>query len=444
MQQDDAYLINISGKQRMNSQKTAYIALISGVYKEGFKNKEEYKTTIDEMQSAFMELSPHLLEMDFNKYEELQNSLEEYVALGETIMEQSFRDNKTIFKFLELSERMIYLFDQATKSLEKHSQKKLDQTKNTVLFLLFTLLLILIIEANFIFKPAILQSAKRSRELNNLNKTLEERVALEIEENRKKELILIQKTKQAEIGELVDSIAHQWKNPLSIMMLYIGDAKLEMEGGYESMDSDRVLENLNKAEDTVEYMSSTVQDFRSFYLPSTNVATFSIYSSVKKVEKLISHLFMRHKIDIENRFLNQRGEELDESQAKEHYLIDGKSGEFEQCLMVLLNNAKDAINSFKEGLLPPYRGLVKVCVQDRDGEVVIDITDNGSGIPDSVKSSLFEPYFTTKGENGSGVGLYMCRTILNKHFEGEIILLESKPQKTVFRLSVKSKKKEST
>jgi len=118
------------------------------------------------------------------------------------------------------------------------------------------------------------------------------------------------------------------------------------------------------------------------------------------------------------------------------FVACGKSGEFEQCLMVLLNNAKDAIVSYKKELQTPFVGLVKIFIYDRDKKIDIDIIDNGSGIPDGVRASIFEPFFTTKGDDGSGVGLYMCKNILKKHFNGDVTLVSSELNQTVFKLSI--------
>jgi len=243
-QKDDAYLINKSGKQRMNCQKSEFMALLFSTSKSELSNVEELKNISKEVENTFLELSLHLKSIDFIQFDDLKNSLTHQSNLLDKLIKSNFSDKITLSIYLKNSDLLINYFDLATKSLEEHSQAKLSQTKNIVLILLLSLLIILVVEANFIFRPAIVESAKRSKELNELNKTLEKRVAYEIEENRKKEFILIQKTKQAEIGELINSIAHQWKNPLSIMGLYLEDTRYEIANGCEKMDIDRVHHRL--------------------------------------------------------------------------------------------------------------------------------------------------------------------------------------------------------
>lgn len=436
MQKDDAHLINISGKQRLNCQKSAFIALFVGTSKTKSYREGELNNLTKEIENAFLEIEPHLKKIGFGELKTLKEALTHQSKLIKELVNGDFKDNKTLSMFLHNSNNMIEYFDLATKSLEEHSQEKLNQTKNIVILLLFVLLLMLVIEATFIFKPAISESARRNKELNALNKTLEDRVTYEVEENRKKEFMLIQKTKQAEIGELMNSIAHQWRNPLTIISLYIDDSRSEIQSGCEKMDANRVVENLDKADATIGYMSKTVEDFRSFYLPSTKVSVFNIYDSVKKVEKLLSYLFMHYKIDLKKSFFDKNGEKIDETKGENLYFAYGKCGEFEQCLMVILNNAKDAINSYKKEHEEGYDGVVEICIYDKAESVDIDIKDNGPGIPDSIKTSLFEPFFTTKGDDGSGVGLYMCKSILKKHFNGDVLLLSSRPKETVFRVNI--------
>jgi signal transduction histidine kinase len=230
------------------------------------------------------------------------------------------------------------MFDRATTLKETLINEKFFQTKVILVVLCMILLATVLIEALFIFKPAILEVIKKRAKLQTLNNQLSQRVEKEVAIRREQETILIQKSKEAQVGELINNIAHQWRQPLSILKLYIQTIKFEYENNLLTKD---IVEDLtSKSTETIDHMSQTIDDFRSFFLPSKEDKVFKVGDSLRKVEKLLEHMFLFEKINIDNKY---------ESGAINKSYVFGKGNDLEHCLMILLTNAKDAIVKRREG-----------------------------------------------------------------------------------------------
>ena len=170
-------------------------------------------------------------------------------------------------------------------------------------------------------------------------------------------------------------------------------------------------------------MSETIDDFRSFFLPSSQQEHFSVIESINKVEKLLHHHLTYNDIHV--------AQKVENPTHGDQYTLHGKKGEFEQCLMILLNNAKDAILKRKKEGSPC--GNIEIAVYKERYYIVCKIKDDGGGIAKETADNLFEPYFTTKGEEGTGVGLYMCKNIIENKFNGTISF-ETNGENTSFYL----------
>ncbi|MDF1877619.1 PAS domain S-box protein [Sulfurimonas sp. SAG-AH-194-L11] len=216
-----------------------------------------------------------------------------------------------------------------------------------------------------------------------------------------KEEMMIAQSRQAAMGDMIAMIAHQWRQPISIISMEANSLQADLELGNEI---NKV--NLQKLVKSISYqtqhLSKTIDDFRNFFKPNKEVQTMSIDEIVKNIKMLLLK-------SLEN---NNIAFELD---MKENYEIISYKNELIQVLVNLILNAKDAI---KEANSTNGKIIIRVT---KDGEkLLIEVCDNGIGIPKELLNTLGEPYVSSKGKNGTGLGLYMSKVIVSKHLRGTL------------------------
>ncbi len=232
-------------------------------------------------------------------------------------------------------------------------------------------------------------------------KHFRDRVNEEVEKGREKDHLLIQQSKLAAMGEMIGSIAHQWRQPLNTVGLIIQDIKSAYQLG--ELDHVYLSDSVSKAMGIIRHMSATIDDFRYFYTPEKEPHTFSIAEAVVKAVSVIDASFKNNNIEID----------LDISNDVSAY---GFANEYSQVLLNFLNNAKDV---FIEKKIPRPRVTVKLFKQD--GRSILTVGDNGGGIPADIEDKIFEPYFSTKQNGqGTGIGLYMSKMIIEKSMNGRL------------------------
>ena len=248
---------------------------------------------------------------------------------------------------------------------------------------------------------------KRTRELEELNATLNERIGHAVEENRSQERLMIQQAKMATIGEMIESIAHQWRQPLNIMGIGISNLDLKRQlGTLEPGELDNLIELVHRQ---VSYMSQTIDDFRNFFRKDKALEYTCFRPLVNEVVSLV------------NPVLRQKGIRI------EVHVPDGLCSnvfpnELKQVILNLINNAKDALIQ-REG--PGKRIVIRA--DAKKGTLRLEVEDNGGGVPAEIMEKIFEPYFTTKfGAQGTGIGLYMSKVIVEKNLRGHIAVLNKK------------------
>lgn len=221
------------------------------------------------------------------------------------------------------------------------------------------------------------------------------------EELRKKDELMLFQSRQAAMGEMISMIAHQWRQPLGVIGMASNNLKLSLELG--SLKPEAIKERLLQIDSQVEYLSQTIDDFRNFFRPEKEQESFDIVELLKSSINMIKDSFTSHNIS------------LNFQSTKAQALQVGYPRELMQVVTILLNNAKDELLDQKEP--SPY---VSILLEQSDKSYKITITDNGKGIPDSIKERIYEPYFSTKNTQGTGLGLYMAKTIVEKHMEGTL------------------------
>jgi PAS domain S-box-containing protein len=228
-----------------------------------------------------------------------------------------------------------------------------------------------------------------------------DRVHEEVEKGRDKDHLLMQQSKLAAMGEMIGSIAHQWRQPLNTVGLIIQDIKTAYQLG--ELDRTYLNNSVAKAMEIIRHMSSTIDDFRYFYKPEKEPHTFRIAEAVVKAVSVIDASFKNNNIEID----------LD---IRDDVYAYGFPNEYSQVLLNFLNNAKDV---FIEKKIPRPRVTVKLFTQD--SRSVLTVGDNGGGIPKDIMDKIFEPYFSTKQNGqGTGIGLYMSKMIIEKSMSGKL------------------------
>jgi PAS domain S-box-containing protein len=245
---------------------------------------------------------------------------------------------------------------------------------------------------------------QKQLEIENLNKQLEERVQQEVIKNLEKDQLLIQQSKMAAIGDMMGNIAHQWRQPLNNLSIAIQD--VEEAFLFDELNGNYIEEFIENSMSNVRFMSKTIDDFRNFFKPTKSKVEFKLKEAIEDILKIVSAQLKNNNISI--------------SIDGENYSVIGYPNEFKQVILNLTNNAKDAIIENRvEG------GKIEIAISDSDDEKykLITIQDNGGGIPKHVISRIFEPYFTTKkGNKGTGIGLYMSKTIIEGNMSGELLV----------------------
>ena len=243
-------------------------------------------------------------------------------------------------------------------------------------------------------------------ELNHFNNNLETRVKDEIEKNIKHELKLAEQSKMAAMGEMLGNIAHQWRQPLSTISTLATGTKLQKEMKILSdKDFDSSMDTINAS---VQYLSETIEDFRSFFNPKNNKQKeFLLPFTIDKALRIVSSQFVSKDIEIIKDI--------------ENISIISLENELIQVILNILNNSKDALLDLEN-----EKRLIFISAYKKEENIIIEIKDNGKGIKKEIINRIFEPYFTTKHQSqGTGIGLYMCENIIVNHLNGTISVSNS-------------------
>ncbi len=268
--------------------------------------------------------------------------------------------------------------------------------------------------------------------LKSIQEDLRLRVKEEIEKNRQKDAFIIQQNKLASMGGMLGSIAHQWRQPLNNVQLILHFIRDNC--GQKEFSKEMLQDYINRAKTQIEYMSQTIDDFRNFYKPSKSKNYFSLEESIKTTLKLVEDQFYNNDIQIE--FF-----------CKEKIILNSYENELKQSILNILNNAKDAILQRKEK--ENFEAVIDIVIKKVTGSkvkdiiknfdsnknfAIISIQNNGGNIDKKIIDRIFEPYFTTKFETqGTGIGLYMSKVIIEKNLKGKISV-QNIPNGVVFEL----------
>ncbi len=287
-----------------------------------------------------------------------------------------------------------------------------------VLFVIFIILLILIFKQYFLERQnKILEKLvdKKTQELKDINKNLQEKIKEEVEKNRQKELQLFEQSKMAAMGEMIGNIAHQWRQPLNIVSTVASGIKTKQQFGIN------IIDELPKGMDTIiektKYLSEIIDTFRNFLMEKKEIKKVIIQDRIDIALNIINVALKDNGIDLRNNINYDKP-------IKITMII----GELSEVLINIINNAKDILLERK--VENPW---IKLNLNETSGKtiqekkVVISIEDNGGGISKDVFSKIFNPYFTTKHQSqGTGLGLHMSYQIVVESLKGKLYVENTK------------------
>lgn len=235
-----------------------------------------------------------------------------------------------------------------------------------------------------------------------------------IQELEKKDELLTIQSKQAVMGEMITMIAHQWRQPLSTITLQISNLEVRKLLG-EKITQEETDKTFTQINNSVIYLSETINDFQTYFHPQKESNEIEVH---KLLDKTINFILPRLKdTTIELRF-----------DQKEEIIISTYTNELIQVILNIFNNAIDAMSELQSD-----KSVLKIDIEKIDKDIVVSISDNAGGISKSDLPYIFEPYFSTKGKNGTGLGLYMSQIIVQKQLGGDISV-ETSTKGTTFKV----------
>lgn len=283
-----------------------------------------------------------------------------------------------------------------TDEFEKQIIEKQNEIKEKYINTLRNLLLIsFVLTIVFLFISFYLSKSLERRFFKYRQQVLEH-----IKKDKQKDTLLAQQAKMAAMGEMLENIAHQWRQPLSAISTISTGIKIQYE--YSEVNKEDVIKSMNTIATTTKYLSQTIDDFRDYFNPKKEANYFSLKNIFEKISDLLEPQLNLKNIQIIKDIDNVR--------------IFGFQNEFLQVIINILNNSKDEFE--KKELEKKY---VFIDTKITENEIKIIIKDNAGGIGEDIIDKIFEPYFTTKYKSkGTGIGLYMSKQIVEKHMNGSI------------------------
>jgi len=500
-QANDGEIINISGRQRTLSQKIALFAIY-------YKTKSLDKT-IKLMQSSHekllsIDMSERLKKIYFSEPVYLDKNVKKYIQNANKFVED--RDGRSLSYILKNSTDLLKRLDEAVFAYQDEIKYKIYVLQKYEFYLLILVLITLLLEGLFIFRPINGGFVKKTKELirekefsdvvtqvntnaiiavnqdldvltfnksaekifgytakemlytKNMNKIIpleykeahnagienfiktgklrkenmvfdlyaqkkdgtifpiKMSVGVKVEQNsmiivaniqnvtkeKEKDNLIIEQSRYAAMGEMIGNIAHQWRQPLSSISAIATGAKLRYKNNLIS--DEELNETFVKIKEHTLHLSKTIDDFRDFFIKNKKKEEFNIVDIVNKSITLIEASYKSNNINLKIK------------KSQDIFLVNGSGSELSQVFLNILNNAKDVL--VEKNILNKI--VLFEILKDNDA-VIVNISDNAGGIASDISQKVFEPYFTTKHKSqGTGIGLFMSKRIIEQHFEGSI------------------------
>ena len=387
-------------------------------YKKETNNPPSHCLCLTDFIKAFLEPSISAKREHILKTNVIKN-IDDKVALINTTLskiKQNNQSNNFSQLYLEINAINIYItslinYDLSLAINEKRETQKvfniiiMGSIFFIILVFLFSIILSILIINNFkaLHNDLECNVQKKTKQLKELNHSLEQRILQVVKNNRKKDIIMFQQARFASLGEMLNNIAHQWRQPLGSISMIIQSFQTKNTLG--KLTNNYIEEKTEDALLLANNMSSTLDDFKNFFLPDKKKEDFFIVDCIKHSFELSKYILEKEKIQFEI---------ICKHDIKTHNFYN----ELSHVFLNLIANSKDALctNVSKDAR------IIKIIVREYKKNIHINFIDNGGGIPLDVAPKIFEPYYTTKYKSaGTGIGLYMSKQIVEKHMDGSII-----------------------
>ncbi|MEA3353682.1 MAG: HAMP domain-containing sensor histidine kinase [Campylobacterota bacterium] len=247
-------------------------------------------------------------------------------------------------------------------------------------------------------------------EFLELQNSLENKVIQQLGQLREQDRQLLEQAKMSSLGEMIGNIAHQWRQPLSIISTASTGMQFKQELGI--LEDNNLNETCDLINENVQFLSTTIDTFRDFIQEKKELKRSVLQDEIKKILKIIDASFTNEHIKI-----------INNTSSIEPIELTMVSGELSQVLINILNNAKDAIQL--SDIVEEH--WIKLDLEKQNDHVIISIEDNAGGIPNDILPKIFEPYFTTKHKSqGTGLGLHMSYKIVVESLKGKLYVKNTK------------------
>jgi len=274
--------------------------------------------------------------------------------------------------------------------------------------MIFYILALIILLASIFYylanKKFISEISSKNLEMQKLNRDLSESIKQQkkIQEQKdQQQEVLFQQSKMAAMGEMIGNIAHQWRQPIAIISMWANNIIADID--MEEIEDKNLRKYATKINEQTNHLSQTIDDFRNFFAPNKKQNLFILKNSIDKTMDLLSASFKTHNIEVIKDIQNIK--------------IVALENELTQAILNIIKNAKDILITLDKDT----KKLIFIKVYKQDNSAIIEILDNGGGVPTEIIDKIFDPYFTTKHKSqGTGIGLYMTESIITKHLHGKI------------------------
>jgi PAS domain S-box-containing protein len=247
--------------------------------------------------------------------------------------------------------------------------------------------------------------AYKSQQLEEVNQSLEKRVEKTVLELRQRDQVLLQQNRLATMGDMINNIAHQWRQPLNTLGLYI--QLLPSEFTHGGLTVEYLDKYVKDALLIIDHMSRTIDDFSCFFKPDKKKEVFNVNRSIDRAIQLIKASYDYNNIKIVVNCMDEPA-------------IHGYPNEYSQVVLNILCNAKDALLTSKTG-----NPLVIITTKVEGGRSVVTISDNAGGIPGEILYKVFDPFFSSKGAHGTGIGLSLSKYIIERNMNGLLSVINN-------------------
>lgn len=368
-------------------------------------------------ESSYAAKAKSIAAYNLGKYKEAYESQSTYFKYNDSIINENNLQDALYKDFEYQSEKMKLEEEKRFLKYQSEVEKQKLILNGFIIGFLFMITLVFVIfrlyrikrKSNILLSLQNIEITKQKEkistqalQLEKINENLEHKIEEEVLKNREKDIMISLQSRHAEMGEMIENIAHQWRQPLSSLSILIQN--INEAHKYNELSIEYLEKKTEKSVGLIKFMSQTIDDFRNFFKPEKEAVSFDVNYYISKALLFFEIGIKNISIKIETKYT-------------ENIKAFGFPNEFIQVLLVVLNNAKDAIIERK--INDPI--IIINSAQISSNQIEIKVSDNAGGIDKEILNKIFNIYFTTKDKStGTGIGLYLAKNIIEKNMNGKI------------------------